>query len=137
MIHRNFKEIHKKFRRESKSISAVFVILKLPLQKLNGTSTSPASAAKLESKTKKSEMVAVEDVGMYHYQMSEKKARNVCWPKHEGDVDECCTEFYKAKQVTGRWTLVSRTTYFLENEKTFPVCMMHCSLIHIIIQCML
>ena len=105
MIHRNFKVIHKKFRRESKSISAVFVILKLPLQKSNGTSTSPASAAKLESKTKKSEMVTVEDLGTYHYQMSEKKARNVCWPKHEGDIDECCTEIYKAKQETSKWSL--------------------------------
>ena len=38
VIHRNFKVIHKKFRRESMSIrlSAVFVILKLPLQKSNG-----------------------------------------------------------------------------------------------------
>ena len=47
----------------------------------------------------------VEDLGMYHYQQSEKQARNVCWPKHEGDINECCTEFYKAKQKTGNWSL--------------------------------
>ena len=32
----SYRVIHKKFREESKSISAVFVILKLPLQKSNG-----------------------------------------------------------------------------------------------------
>ena len=46
------------------------------------------------------EMVTVEDVGMYHYQKSEKKARNVCWPEHEGDINECCTWFYVSKLKT-------------------------------------
>ena len=105
MIHRKFKVIHKKFRRESKSISAVFVILKLPLQKSNGQLQVQLALPNSKSKTKKSEMVTVEDVGMYHYQKSEKKARNVCWLKQEGDIKECCTEFYKAKQETGNWSL--------------------------------
>ena len=55
-------------------------------------------------------MVTVEDVGMYHYQKNEKKARNIYWPKHEGEINECCTEFYKAKQETDNWSLDSRTT---------------------------
>ena len=98
---------HKKFRRESKSIRAVFVILKLPLQKSNGQLQVQLALPNWNRRRRNLKwlQVTVEDVGMYHYQKSEKKARNVCWPKHEGDINECCTEFYKAKQETGNWSL--------------------------------
>ena len=96
-----------KVQKRNKSISAVFVILKLPLQKSNGQVQVQLALPNSNRRRRylKWLQVTVEDVGMYHHQKSEKRARNVCWPKHEGDTNECCTAFYKAKQETGNWSL--------------------------------
>ena len=74
MIHRNFKVIHKEFRRESKSISAVFVILKLPLQKSNGQVQVQLALPNSNRRRRNLKwlQVTVEDVGVYRYQKSEK-----------------------------------------------------------------
>ena len=99
--------------------------MKLPLQKLNGQVQVQLALPNL-TQIKDEEIWNGYRLLMkkYHYQKSEKKAKNICWPKHEGDINECCTEFTKLsrKRVTGHWTLVSWTTYFLENENRHFQC---------------